>query len=347
MTDNIPLKNIYYMLSYAFQVLNESGYKNVETEEFENTGDLFAAIIIRGIELQIKKYLNREYVSNTESLTAIKGKIEINETINTMSFIKKQLVCTYDDFSIDSYMNRILKSTIFVLLKSDINQERKKILKRQLQYFNTVRIIDLHHINWQFHYTRNNQTYRMLMGICYLTIHGLLQTQSDGTIKLMDFIDSQRMSHLYEKFILEYYIKHFKIYNPSAKQIDWQLDDNNDYLLPNMKTDITLEYQNKILIIDTKYYSKNLQEQFNKTSAISGHLYQIFTYVKNKEFEMKNKGNYIVSGLLLYAKTDDEIQPDADYLMSGNKISIKNIDLNTKFDNIKLQLNKIIADYFG
>lgn len=32
----IRIQNIYYMLSYAFQVLNEDGYKQVATEEFEN-----------------------------------------------------------------------------------------------------------------------------------------------------------------------------------------------------------------------------------------------------------------------------------------------------------------------
>ena len=32
----IRIQNIYYMLSYAFQILNECGYKQVATEEFEN-----------------------------------------------------------------------------------------------------------------------------------------------------------------------------------------------------------------------------------------------------------------------------------------------------------------------
>ena len=31
----ICVQNIYYMLSYAFQVLNEQGYKQVLTEEFK------------------------------------------------------------------------------------------------------------------------------------------------------------------------------------------------------------------------------------------------------------------------------------------------------------------------
>lgn len=342
MTDNIPLKNIYYMLSYAFQVLTEAGYKKVSTEEFENTGDLFAAILIRGIELQIKRYLNREYIIERDSLSTIRGKVEINDSINSLSFLKNRLVCSYDEFSIDSYMNRILKSTVLVLVKSDISLERKNKLKRLMQYFTPVSTIDLHRINWQIHYTKNNQTYRMLMGICYLTINGLLQTQQDGTVKLMDFLDKQRMSHLYEKFLLEYYKKHFPELSPSSSKIAWQLDDDNDFLLPNMKSDIYLQKGNVVLIIDAKYYSHSLQEYFDKVSVKSAHLYQIFTYVKNKEEELKDVEDHKVVGILLYAKTSDEIQPNSDYQMSGNKISIKNLDLNCNFEKIKHQLNQII-----
>ena len=64
------------------------------------------------------------------------------------------------------------------------------------------------------------------MGICYLFLNGLLQTQSNGSIKLMDFIDEQRMCRLYEKFILEYYRKEFPQVTANASQISWQLDDD-------------------------------------------------------------------------------------------------------------------------
>lgn len=39
----IPVQNIYYMLAYAFQVLNENGYKDIATEQFDNVGELCAA----------------------------------------------------------------------------------------------------------------------------------------------------------------------------------------------------------------------------------------------------------------------------------------------------------------
>lgn len=44
---SIFIKNIYYMLSYAFTTLNQGGYEDVATEEFENMHNLFAAILVR------------------------------------------------------------------------------------------------------------------------------------------------------------------------------------------------------------------------------------------------------------------------------------------------------------
>lgn len=47
----IRIQNIYYMLAYAFQVLNEDSYKKVAAEEFEYVSDLFSAILAKGMFL--------------------------------------------------------------------------------------------------------------------------------------------------------------------------------------------------------------------------------------------------------------------------------------------------------
>ena len=95
----IPIQNIYYMLSYAFQVLNEQGYKSVATEHFENVADLCAAILIKGLSKQLKRGLMKDYIPKREPLTALRGKMEISETLKTNSIIKRQVVCSYDEFS--------------------------------------------------------------------------------------------------------------------------------------------------------------------------------------------------------------------------------------------------------
>ena len=342
----IPVQNIYYMLAYAFQVLNENGYKSIETEQFDNVGELCAAILAKGVALQLKRGLGKEYVPQTEPLSSLRGKIDMAESIKTQSMLRKQLVCTYDDFTVNSYMNRILKSTMELLVRSDITKARKKELRKLLVFFGEVEPLNVYDINWHLQYNRNNQSYRMLISICYLVIKGLLQSNTSGGTKLMDFLDEQRMCRLYEKFILEYYRKEHPEIRASASQIPWQLDDDFSSMLPVMQTDIMLSKCEKTLIIDAKYYAHTTQRQYDKNTLHSGNLYQIFTYVKNKEAELA-KEPHEVSGMLLYARTDEEIYPEKEYQMSGNHIEVRTLNLDEDFNQIKNQLDEIADKYFG
>ena len=342
----IPVQNIYYMLAYAFQVLNENGYKNIETEQFDNVGELCAAILSKGVSLQLKRGLGKEYVSETEPLSSLRGKIDIAESIKTQSMLRKQLVCTYDDFTVNSYMNRIIKSTMELLIRSDITKARKKELRKLLVFFGEVEPLNVYDINWQLQYNRNNQSYRMLISVCYLVIKGLLQSNTSGGTKLMDFLDEQRMCRLYERFILEYYRKEHPEIRASASQIPWQLDDDFSFMLPVMQTDIMLSKGNTTLIIDAKYYGHTTQEQYGVHTLHSGNLYQIFTYVKNKDAEYGEQPRN-VSGMLLYAQTDESVQPNNVYRMGGNKISVRTLNLNCSFKEIASQLDGIVAEYFA
>ncbi len=334
------------MLSYSFQVLNEQGYKKVDTEEFHNVADLCASVLIKGVTVQLKKGLGREYIQEDDVLSSLRGKIDITASIKSRTMLKKQMVCVYDEFSVNSYMNKILKTTMSLLLGADIAKNRKKELRKLLVFFDEVDLIDIHAIQWNMQYNKNNQTYRMLISVCYLVIKGLLQTNSDGDTKLMDFLDEQRMCRLFEKFILEYYRKEHSEIKATASQIPWQLDDDMNDMLPVMQTDIMLTKNDKVLIIDAKYYAKTLQSQYDVKTLHSGNLYQIFTYVKNKEVEL-SKGPHEVAGMLLYAKTDEVVLPDNEYKMSGNKVIVRTLDLDCDFAAVASQLDSIAETYFA
>ena len=85
---------------------------------------------------------------------------------------------------------------------------------------------------------------------------------------------------------------------------------------------------------------------FKKYSLHSNNLYQIFTYVKNREYQNQEHGSK-VSGMLLYAKTDEVVQPDNVYQMHGNQISVQTLDLNLSFKEIANQLDTIVVSHFG
>ena len=332
------------MLSYAFTELHKKGYKRLATEEFENIYELYSEILILGINKQLKRGIEKTYINQEKQLSTLRGKINITDSINPL--IKhRQLLCEYDEFNINSYKNRIIKTTIINLLKQDISKIRRKKLRKLLVYFVEVDELDIHNINWNLRFNRNNQTYIMLINICYLVFSSMLQSTAEGSTKLITLTDDN-MPHLYEKFILEYYKREHKEVKAEASYISWQLDDENDLLLPTMKSDITLSDENNVLIIDAKYYKKTLQEHYSNKSVHSNNLYQIFTYVKNRDVELKEK-NMKVSGMLLYAKTDEEQYPDNTYNMSGSKISVKTLDLNQDFDGIKEQLDDIVYEHFN
>lgn len=370
----IPIENIYYMLSYYFKfdALNNK-IKNVNnTQKFETIADLTSQILIRGVNILSKRGFAKEYILYSEALSTLKGKIDISDSIKTMSFNKKRLICLYDNFSINFYLNRIIKTAICELLKFDIPKEikerkeelkRKKELRKILHFFNEVETIEIHKINWNIQYNRNNQIYRILISVCHLFIKGLLISDLPKNKEnlFLNTANEKYMSTLYEKFILNYYASKFKDeIKSTASQIDWAIEfNNNNYndiknnieMLPKMQTDIMLtcmdktkiKNKNKILIIDAKYYSKPLKKQFDKDKIDSNNLYQIFSYVKNKSLE---NTDYEVSGMLLYAKTNkNNIDINESYNMSGNKIIVRSLDLTCSFNDIAKQLNEIKEDW--
>ena len=338
----IRVRNVFHMLAYAFSALTEQGYRAVATEDFDNAAELCAAILERGVSLQLKRGLGQEYVNRTEARSSLRGAIKVTESVKSQAIWRHQLVCSYDEFSVDTTMNRVIKATVALLVRSDISRARKKSLKKLMVFFADVRDIDLHRVDWNMRFERNNRTYRMLMAVCWLVAKGLLQTQSDGATRMMDFFDEQRMSRLYEKFILEYYRREYPRLRASASFVEWALDDGMSEGLPAMRSDITLSARGRVLIIDAKYYAATMQTNFDRRTVHSGNLYQIFAYVKNKQAALERVGESVeVSGMLLYAATDEEVQPDVTYRMSGNQIGVRTLDLDRPFEEIRAQLDGI------
>ncbi len=345
---SIFIKNIYYMLSYAFTALNQGGYEDVAAEEFENMHNLFAAILAKGIGRLLKQGIYREYVNVTESLAVVRGKIDMPGTIRDQLNRRRTLTCEYDELSENNLLNQILKTTAMLLLRhARVDREYKDDLKKEMLFFSNVDTIDPSLIRWSaIRFQRNNNTYRMLVSLCQLIIEGMLLTTEAGEHRLNSFIDEQRMCRLYEKFILEYYAKECPQVTASASQIPWALDDGVGTMLPTMQSDIMLSKGNKVLIIDAKYYTRTTQVQYDVHTLHSANLYQIFTYVKNKDAEFGDQP-HTVSGMLLYAATDEAIQPDNVYRMSGNLIGVRTLDLNRDFSELAAQLNGIVEEWLG
>jgi len=341
----ILIRNIFYMLSYAFQELKQNNYEKIASEDFENIHDLFAEILARGIASQLKQGLRRTYVARHETLPTLKGKLDINGSVRNLAARKQMLDCDFDELSVNNQFNQILKSTSQLLMRhKQVNSERKAALKKLMPYFAEVSDIKPSAIKWSaLRFDRNSRSYRMLLYLCYFVLQNQLMSTQQGNFGMHTFSD-EHMCRLYERFILEYYKRHHPEFHPRAKQIKWNFKEEDIApeslsVLPIMQTDIFLELGERTLIIDAKYYSHSLSEHYGKNILNTSNFYQIHTYVTNEDAEHTGK----VDGMLLYAQTQWEGPMDYHYpLKDGNVIYTKSLDLNQDFKQIKAQLEEIV-----
>lgn len=345
----IFIKNIYYMLAYAFRVLRQNSYEEIAAEEFETVLDLFAEILSRGISRQLKQGLYRTYDVREENLPAVRGKLLIDGTIRNRIQRDRKVCCEYEKLSANNLFNQILKAAMRELIGSEqVKRERRARLKKLLPFFDEVDEIEVSKVRWEsIRYQRGNANYEMLLNLCYFVFRGMIQTEEAGGYRVMTFSD-ESMSRLYEKFILEYMRRHHPyLEEVRSAQVKWNLTEEPQVrmirFLPVMQTDIFLRLGDEILIIDAKYYGHTMQRHYDKETIHSGNLYQIFTYVKNQDADGSGK----VSGMLLYAKTEEEITPEGSFVMGGNRISVKTLDLNQEFSVIAGQLDEIVESSFG
>lgn len=343
----IPIKNVYYMLTYAFKELKHNNYESIIGEEFKDIHDLFAEILSLGIAYLLKQGLHRQYVAQEDELHTLRGKLSIQRTIKKRMSRDTCLVCEFDTFSENNVFNQILKSCVFLLLRhSDVSVERKTKLRKLMIYFEAVDEISPSSIRWNMlRYDRNSRTYQMLHSICYFLLQSRLLTTDEGDVKMERFSDAH-MNLLFQRFIMEFYKRKHPEYRPKSKQIKWDICENESVsmaMLPIMQTDITLTLGERTLIIDAKYYGSTVQENMGKISIHSPHLYQIHAYVTNED----RFHTGMVDGLLLYAKTSSDIQPDVQFRnYDGNIFMVKTLDLCQDFKKIEEQLEKM-PDYMS
>lgn len=344
---NVLIKNIYYMFAYVFRVLNLTSFSKLDVEEFGTIHNLYAAILSIGISRQLKQGLYKEYKTTQENLAVLRGKLDIKGTVNNQFRRMQRLSCDIDELTENNIYNQILKSTSFFLVNHPmVDQKWKKSLKRSFLYFNGVEYINLLDVQWnRLIFQRQNQTYEVLLNICYFVVKGLIQRQDEGKYETVEIIEDN-LAILFEKFVLAYYKYHHPQLNPASRYIEWDVNSHKEQtcirFLPQMKTDIMLQNNGKVLIIDTKFYRQTMQKYYDTYKFHSHNLYQIYTYVKNKDkFKTGN-----VSGLLLYAKTNENITPNAEFVLDGHLFQVKSLNLYQSFSEIKKQLDYIVHYYF-
>jgi 5-methylcytosine-specific restriction enzyme subunit McrC len=337
------IKNIYYMLSYAFSPMHQREYEKVASEEFDNIWDLLASILCQGINRQIRRGLVRDYVTHSNALAALRGKVLIESSISLKLRRSRNIACEFDEYEENTLLNQILKSFGELLFREKkVSVENRERLRQNLSFFHKVEKIEINTIPWnRLSFGRREKEYELLINVCKLISQNLILSEEKGELKLPTFLLDKSFHYLFEKFVLKYFNAEHPEINACSKKISWDMEETETGRLPQMLSDIYTQRADHILIIDTKFYRKILSEYYGKKTYHSNNLYQIFTYVANEAAKTTRQ----VDGMLLYVKTDEDITPDDVYVINGHRFWIRTLDLNQHFEegenSIRSQLCRI------
>jgi len=346
----IPIQNIYYLLCYAWDKLDEGDIVEVKGIESTELCDLFAKVLISGTSHLLKMGLDRGYLLIGEEISGIKGKIDFSSSLKDNLLKKARAYCLFDELDHNILHNQILKSTLLKLaLVDELDDTLRASLYNLLRRLSEINEIHLSQAVFRkVQLNHNNAFYDFLLKICELVIDNLLPTQERGRSKFRNFLeDEKQMSTLFESFVRNFYRLEQKTYKVGREDIHWDIscddrrDDNRDYryLLPKMQTDISLESDDKKIIIDTKYYSEALSEHYGVKKIREPNLYQIFAYLKN--IEKKSEKDKFSTGILLYPYVNQNLNYRVN--IQGHEIVIRTINLYQEWHKIHADLLAIIG----
>jgi 5-methylcytosine-specific restriction enzyme subunit McrC len=335
----IPIKNIYFLLVYAWDVLDEAGAVDVGASEIRIPEDLFAKILRNGIRHLITRGLDRAYISETSDIPGIRGKLEISASIKRRGRVDGRAVCTFDELSHDVLHNQILKATLLRLVKTNgLAAELRRDLIDLAGKFADVRSIVLRNEAFrQVQLHSNNRFYRLLLQVCNLLYRQMLPDPAGTAYRFADFSQEQ-LEVIFQSFVRNFFAHHQTDYRVSAERIRWQqtvADETTLRYLPTMLTDVSLESPTRKLVIETKFYGRTLRRHHlseDKDTINSSHLYQLFAYLQN----LSTRDHRTVDGLLLYAQAEEDLC--LDLKMFGHEVRVATIDLSSSPEEIGARL---------
>ena len=324
------LENINY---FKAKFLNNSKIAITDTSILE----IFIHLFIKEVEEIIEKGLLYRYINKSENINIFKGKLDISNHIRYNFLHKEKFFMKFDEFSINSLENSIIKLTIQKLKKISVNSKNKDNLNKISHHLESISILpnsieSLKYITFD----RTNDYYKNAIQWAKIFLNNQsssIFSITNGEVATMLF----PMETIFENYIGNKLISIIK--EKSYEDLIIKVQDNscsvfstttlNDTKINNIfkiKPDIIIKNKNskEIFILDTKW--KILNKLDNKFKISTEDIYQILSYVKI--YSNKYKDTYTCEkAYLIYPSTN----------ITPNNFSAKD-KLIFKTDNFELNI---------
>ncbi|MEG4029613.1 MULTISPECIES: 5-methylcytosine restriction system specificity protein McrC [unclassified Microcoleus] len=246
----VPIANLFGMLEYAYKLKIKFPQGAIQCQFLEQSYETLANILAQKILERCRKGLYRDYLSKTERLAYIRGRVDLRSALQKPWDVK--LKCHYNEQTGDIEDNQILAWTLFIIGRSGLCREAVSSTVRKafhaLQGFVTLKPFKSEAcIDRNYH--RLNEDYQLLHALCRFFLDNTGPSHESGDREMLPFLID--MAKLYEQFVAEW----LKANTPKGFFVKPQHrvihDPNYFYWIDLLLCDIATS---KVLyVLDTKY----------------------------------------------------------------------------------------------
>lgn len=344
----IPIRNLYYLLCYAWDNLEEAGTVDVqELDDFDRIEDLFGTVLARGVIRVARRGLDRSYIDFEEELAGVRGKIELGATLKRTSLVRQRLVCSFEDLSPDVVHNQIIASTLGVLARhARLDPGVRSEVRLAISRMRGVSVIPLtRQVFSRVHLDRNRRAYRFLINVCRLLHDTCMVDQTSGESRFVG-LDLERITQwrVFERFAARFFQREQQGFQVRAQtRIDWYelgtRGPTSAGRVPIMQPDLMLENAERRVVLDTKFYKDGGLGDEPDAKLNSGNLYQLFAYVVNREHTHPVGPRH--EGILLYPTVGQETR--VEFTTHGHRFQARSVDLGRPWREIHQAMLGVLA----
>lgn len=342
----IPVRNIYYLLLYAWGHFQSGTARDVGADESPDLPNLLAKVLNDGTHRLLRRGLDRGYIEVTEETRSPRGKLRLDVMTKQQSMLRGFAVCDVDELTPDVLHNQILRAILLNLATcDDVDRKLRHELHTTVRRISGVSPIRLTaSLFHRVQLSRNTSQYGFLMRVCELVFHSLLPDDLGTGSRFQSILkDETRMPALFEEFLRNFYRSELPAFKVGSERMKWAATAANEedlLYLPIMQTDITLRSSTQTIIADAKYYRDALSGGRYQQRVRSDHLYQLSTYLAHvRKLEREKE----LSGMLIYPVVGERVR--LNYELLGVPVKIATVDLSAEWREIHAELLNLVRDH--
>ena len=353
MASNIPLRNIWLLFLYAADLVRFKDSVSVEKEAARDLPELLARLLVRVVQLRLRRNLSRGYQAQNAVLSRVRGRIDVLATVSGQLLEQGRVACRFQEHTMDTPRNRLVRAALEYLAVMVAAPEVVHECRAISQLLGRLGVSDQKPSRAALateQISRNEAADSLMVSLAKMVFETFIPSEQAGQAHAVAVDTDERLvRQLFEKAVanaLKIQLQPLGWRVQHGRKLRWPVAQASDGImahLPGMQTDIELVHavQKRKLVIDTKFTHIFKETQYKSEMLRSGYLYQLYAYLHTQAEQLQAQGIEHSAGTLLHPQCGQAMDAYVD--MQGHRMRFKTIDLMCSAGEFERQLQSIVC----